>query len=164
MPLALTQKFLPVTATGWWLLIGCALSAQVVGQSLIAYALAHLPATLMSAAVPPMLYGIGKQRWGSAAGAIAAAGYVLVPIAVGFSNFWNLETVCIFGAVLFFWGHSRHLDTGKRRHQAASLAGLVVACAGDWVGILIVTPTLACWWTAPSPCARSRNGAWATSI
>src|SRR5215469_15691521 len=29
LPLALTQKFLPVTATGWWLLIGCALSAQV---------------------------------------------------------------------------------------------------------------------------------------
>jgi len=44
LPLALTQRFLPLTAHGWWLLIGCALSAQVLGQSLIAYALAHLPA------------------------------------------------------------------------------------------------------------------------
>jgi drug/metabolite transporter (DMT)-like permease len=45
LPLALTQKFLPVSAHGWWLLIGCALTAQVLGQSLIAYALAALPAT-----------------------------------------------------------------------------------------------------------------------
>ena len=44
LPLALTQRFLPLTAHGWWLLIGCALSAQLLGQSLIAYALAHLPA------------------------------------------------------------------------------------------------------------------------
>lgn len=45
LPLALLQKFLPVSAHGWWVLIGCALTAQVLGQSLIAYALAHLPAT-----------------------------------------------------------------------------------------------------------------------
>jgi len=45
LPLALPQRFLPLTARGWWLLIGCALSAQVLGQSLIAYALAALPAT-----------------------------------------------------------------------------------------------------------------------
>jgi drug/metabolite transporter (DMT)-like permease len=48
LPLALTQKFLPVTLHGWLLLAGCALAAQVVGQSLIAYALAHLPATFGS--------------------------------------------------------------------------------------------------------------------
>jgi drug/metabolite transporter (DMT)-like permease len=45
LPLALGQKFLPDTLHGWLLLAGCALSAQVIGQSLIAYALAHLPAT-----------------------------------------------------------------------------------------------------------------------
>jgi drug/metabolite transporter (DMT)-like permease len=45
LPLALTQKFFPDSARGWWLLIGCALCAQALGQSLIAYALAHLPAT-----------------------------------------------------------------------------------------------------------------------
>lgn len=48
LPLALTQKFLPDTSHGWLLLWGCALSAQVLGQSLIAYALAHLPATFGS--------------------------------------------------------------------------------------------------------------------
>ena len=45
LPLALLQKFLPDTAHGWWLLVGCALLSQALGQSLIAYALAHLPAT-----------------------------------------------------------------------------------------------------------------------
>ncbi|MBS0365961.1 MAG: DMT family transporter [Proteobacteria bacterium] len=43
LPLALLQKFLPDTAGGWWLLIGCALLSQALGQGLIAWALAHLP-------------------------------------------------------------------------------------------------------------------------
>jgi len=103
----------------------------------------HLPAFLMSAAIPPLLYGIAKVRWGAAAGAVAAAAYTVVPIAVGFSSYWNLETLCIFGALLFFWGHSRHLTTGKRRHFYASLIGLTLTCSGDWVGYLLVAPTLA---------------------
>ena len=104
--------------------------------------LVHLPAVLMSVAIPPMLYGIGKERWGAPIGAVAAAGYVFVPIALGFANFWNLETICIFGALLFFWGHSRHVTTGRKRFMIASLVGLAFACAGDWVGYLLVAPTL----------------------
>jgi drug/metabolite transporter (DMT)-like permease len=45
LPLGLLEKFLPGTATGWWVLIGLAVTAQVFGQGMIAYALAHLPAT-----------------------------------------------------------------------------------------------------------------------
>ena len=104
--------------------------------------LVHLPAALMSIAIPPLLYGIGKERWGAPTGAVAAAGYVVVPIAVGFSNFWNLETICIFGALLFFWGHSRLVTDGRNRYLVASLVGLAFACAGDWVGYLLVAPTL----------------------
>lgn len=48
LPLALTQQFLPNTLAGWLVLAGLALVAQFLGQSLIAYALAHLPATLGS--------------------------------------------------------------------------------------------------------------------
>ena len=112
------------------------------GSSGTTTVLVHLPAALMSAAIPPMLYGIGKERWGAPIGAVAAAGYVVVPIAVGFSNFWNLETICIFGALLFFWGHSRHVTTGRNRFMIASLVGLAFACSGDWVGYLLVAPTL----------------------
>ena len=89
----------------------------------------------MSAAIPPLLYGIGKEKWGRSAGAVAAASYVVVPIAVGFSQFLNLETFCIFGALLFFWGHTRHMVTGKRRHLAASLGGPGVRLLGRLGGV-----------------------------
>jgi drug/metabolite transporter (DMT)-like permease len=50
LPLALmsSEPFFPATPTGWIKLIGLALIAQVVGQSLIAYAMAHLAATFSS--------------------------------------------------------------------------------------------------------------------
>jgi len=50
LPLALVsgERFLPLTEGGWGKLIGLALVSQVVGQSLIAYAMAHLPATFSS--------------------------------------------------------------------------------------------------------------------
>jgi 4-amino-4-deoxy-L-arabinose transferase-like glycosyltransferase len=103
----------------------------------------HLPTVLMSAAIPPLLYGIARERWGAPVGAVAAAAYVVVPIAIGFSNYTNLETMCIFGTLLFFWGHSRHMTTGRSRYLLASLTGLVFVCAADWVGYLIVAPLIA---------------------
>lgn len=48
LPIALTQKFFPDNLEGWALLVGLALVVQVVGQSLLAYALAHLPASFGS--------------------------------------------------------------------------------------------------------------------
>jgi 4-amino-4-deoxy-L-arabinose transferase-like glycosyltransferase len=103
----------------------------------------HLAPALMSAAIVPLLYGIAREKWGAWAGAVAAASYAVVPIAVGFSQFLNLETFCIFGALLFFWGHSRHMTTNKNRYLVASLAGLGCAANGDWAGSLLVAPTLA---------------------
>jgi drug/metabolite transporter (DMT)-like permease len=50
-PLMIAQKIFPDTAHGWVLLLGLALIAQVVGQGLIAYALAHLPASFSSVAL-----------------------------------------------------------------------------------------------------------------
>lgn len=63
LPLALLQKFLPVTAHGWWVLIGCALSAQVLGQSLIAYALAHLPATFSAVGLYVQVIAAAVYAW-----------------------------------------------------------------------------------------------------
>ena len=50
-PLMMDQKILPDNLHGWALLIGLAVSAQVVGQGLIAYALARLPASFSSLAL-----------------------------------------------------------------------------------------------------------------
>jgi drug/metabolite transporter (DMT)-like permease len=63
LPLALTQKFLPVTLHGWLLLLGCALAAQVVGQSLIAYALAHLPATFGAVGLYAQVIAAALYAW-----------------------------------------------------------------------------------------------------
>ncbi len=50
LPVALAsgERILPLTMTGWANLAGLALISQVAGQSLIAYAMAHLPATFSS--------------------------------------------------------------------------------------------------------------------
>jgi drug/metabolite transporter (DMT)-like permease len=63
LPIALTQKFLPSTTHGWWLLIGCALSAQVIGQSLIAYALAHLLATFSAVGLYAQVIAAAGYAW-----------------------------------------------------------------------------------------------------
>jgi hypothetical protein len=102
-----------------------------------------LPGAILSVLSPPLLYGIAKERWGAPAGAVAAASYVVLPIVVGYSAFWGLEPVCISGALLLFWGHSRHLTTGKRRYLAVSLAGVLLTCSGDWIGYVIVAVPLA---------------------
>jgi len=42
------QPMLPSHASGWWVLIALAVISQILGQGLIAYAFAHLPASLSS--------------------------------------------------------------------------------------------------------------------
>ena len=42
------EQVLPLTLTGWAMLIGMALVTQVGGQGLITWSLAHLPATFSS--------------------------------------------------------------------------------------------------------------------
>jgi drug/metabolite transporter (DMT)-like permease len=75
LPLALMQKLLPDTLEGWLVLLGCALTAQFLGQSLIAYALAHLPATFSSV-------GLYVQSIGAAVCAWAVLGEQLTPIQI----------------------------------------------------------------------------------
>jgi drug/metabolite transporter (DMT)-like permease len=50
LPVALLapQPFLPATLAGWWPLLALAIVSQILGQGLIAYAFAHLPASLSS--------------------------------------------------------------------------------------------------------------------
>ncbi|HET7731845.1 MAG TPA: DMT family transporter [Usitatibacter sp.] len=89
LPIALLspQPMLPAQASGWIVLLSLALVAQVLGQGLIAYAFAHLPASLSSVSllIQPVvaalaawaLFGeaVGAAQW--IGGAIVLAGIYL---------------------------------------------------------------------------------------
>jgi drug/metabolite transporter (DMT)-like permease len=63
LPLALTQKFFPETLRGWAVVAGCAVAAQVLGQGLIAYALAHLRPTFSALGLLLQTLGAAVSAW-----------------------------------------------------------------------------------------------------
>ncbi len=87
LPIALAsgERFVPQTANGWLLLLGLALISQAAGQSLIAYALAHLPGTFASVGLLVQVIIAAALAWvllGETLTALAIAGGVLVLIGI----------------------------------------------------------------------------------
>lgn len=89
LPLALTQKFLPDDAHGWWVLIACALSAQALGQSLIAYALARLPASFSAVCLYLAVLAAAAYAWlllGERLAPVQVLGGVVVLVAIALAR------------------------------------------------------------------------------
>jgi drug/metabolite transporter (DMT)-like permease len=63
LPIALTQKFLPQDLHGWSLLLGLALIVHCLGQGLVAYALAHLPAAFGAVGLLVQPAAAGFYAW-----------------------------------------------------------------------------------------------------
>ncbi len=87
LPLALAsgEQFLPLTGGGWGKLIALALISQVVGQSLIAYAMAPLPSTFSSVGLlfqPVMATLFAWILLGETLGWIAIAGAITVLVGI----------------------------------------------------------------------------------
>ena len=87
LPIALLsgERFMPVSMTGWSLLLALALISQVGGQSLIAYAMAHLPGTFASVALLVQAVMAAALAWvilGETLTPLAIAGAVLVLIGI----------------------------------------------------------------------------------
>lgn len=83
LPVALLaqQPFLPQTMGGWGVMLALALVTQILGQGLIAYALAHLPASLSSLSLliqPVTAVGFAWILFGEAMGPAQFAGAVIV--------------------------------------------------------------------------------------
>jgi drug/metabolite transporter (DMT)-like permease len=83
LPIALlsSERFVPVSAQGWLILVGLAVIAHAGGQSLIAYAMAQLPATFTSMGLllqPVVAAALGWTLLGEVLSATAIAGAVLV--------------------------------------------------------------------------------------
>jgi drug/metabolite transporter (DMT)-like permease len=62
-PIALTQPLLPHDAHGWALLVGLAVIVHVIGQGLVAYALAHLPAAFGAVGLLVQPAAAGFYAW-----------------------------------------------------------------------------------------------------
>ena len=75
------EQLLPDTGGGWMKLIGIALFAQVIGQSLIAWAMAHLPGVFSSVGLllqPVMATLFAWLLIGETVGVLQFAGGALV--------------------------------------------------------------------------------------
>jgi drug/metabolite transporter (DMT)-like permease len=75
------QAFVPQGAAGWTVLLALALVSQIAGQGLIAYALAHLPASLSSVSLliqPVMAAYLGWGLLGERVGVLQFAGGAVV--------------------------------------------------------------------------------------
>jgi 4-amino-4-deoxy-L-arabinose transferase-like glycosyltransferase len=97
----------------------------------------RLPAVLLSAATPPLLYGIGRAVWRPVAGAAAAVAFVVLPITLAFANFNALEVPVIAWSLLGMWGFVRLTQTGRLRHLGAALAGTLLALNADWPAFVL---------------------------
>jgi 4-amino-4-deoxy-L-arabinose transferase-like glycosyltransferase len=102
----------------------------------------RLAPVLLSAATPPLLSAIGRAVWRPAAGAAAAAAFVVLPISLAFANFNALEVPVIAWSLLGLWGFVRMTQTGRRRHAAAAIAGMLLALHADWPAYVLVGAVL----------------------
>lgn len=88
------EVFFPATAAGWGKVLGLALISQVAGQSLIAYGMAHLPATVSSVSLLLQPVMAGMFAWlllGETLGPLAIAGAVLVLLGIRVSTLAELK-------------------------------------------------------------------------
>ncbi|HLK41626.1 MAG TPA: glycosyltransferase family 39 protein [Polyangiaceae bacterium] len=92
----------------------------------------RLAAIALSAACPPMLYGIGRALWGPVPGALAALAYVVLPITLAFGNFPGFEVPVVFGCLLTTWGYVRFAHRWRLRWMAVALLGVLWSAHADW--------------------------------
>jgi 4-amino-4-deoxy-L-arabinose transferase-like glycosyltransferase len=97
----------------------------------------RLAPVLLSAVTPPLLYQLGRAIWRPAAGAAAAAAFVVLPITLAFAGFNALEVPVIAWSLLGLWGFVRLTQTGRRRHLAAALAGSLLSLHADWPAFVL---------------------------
>jgi 4-amino-4-deoxy-L-arabinose transferase-like glycosyltransferase len=102
----------------------------------------RLAPVLLSAVTPPLLAALGRALWRPAAGAAAAAAFVVLPITLAFAGFNALEVPVMAWSLLGLWGFVRLTQTGRRRHLAAALVGSSLALHADWPGFLLVGAVL----------------------
>ncbi|HEY3500484.1 MAG TPA: glycosyltransferase family 39 protein [Polyangiaceae bacterium] len=132
----------------------------------------RLPAVLMSALMPALVYGAGRGLFGPLAAGLSALAFAVLPITLAYANFFALEVPAMFGMALAVWGFVRFSQSGRRRFAAAFVIGLGYAMAADWPGFVFAALVLG-WlllrgfvsrrWFSPLPFERFAT-AWALAV
>jgi len=102
----------------------------------------RLVGVLMSIAIPPLLYGIGRILWGPVAGAVSALAYVVLPIALAFGNIPGFELPVSFSCLLAAWGYLRFAQRWQRRWMVVSVVGMLLTVNSDWQGCIFIGTVL----------------------
>lgn len=102
-----------------------------------------LVGVLLSAPIPALLYGIGRDLWGPVPGAVSAVAYVVLPITLAFGNLAGFELPIIFSCLLATWGYLRFARRWERKWMWVSVAGMVAAIHSDWQGAVFIGAVLA---------------------
>jgi hypothetical protein len=103
----------------------------------------RLAPMVLSTVTPALIAALGRALWGPMAGAIAALGFVSVPIALCFAQLNGLEVPLIFFSTLLSWGWVRHWQCGRPRYLVVALVGALGATNADWPGFVLVACLLA---------------------
>ncbi len=103
----------------------------------------RLPAVLLSAATPPLLYGLGRAIWRPLAGAVAATAFVVLPITLAFANMNALEVPVTAWSLMGLYGFVRMTQSPKKRYLGLALFGFFMAMNADWPAFVLVAELLA---------------------
>ncbi len=112
-----------------------ALAHALVGHGWVA---TKLPAVVLSALSPPLLFLLARALYGELAGAIATAAFVVVPINLAYANFHSLEVPLIASGLFFGVATVRFFQTWARRYAVGSVLGALLLCHMDWIGMAVV--------------------------
>ena len=96
----------------------------------------RLPAVLMSALMPRLIYGAGRALYGPLGGGLAALGYVVLPITLAYTSFFALELPCMLGMAFTTYGFVRFAQSGRRRFALLTVLGMGFAACADWPGFV----------------------------
>jgi hypothetical protein len=102
----------------------------------------RLQAVMLSVAVPPLLYGIGRSLWGPMQGALCALAYVVLPLVLAFGSFPGFEVPLVFGVLVTTWGYVRFAEKWQSRWLLVSLAGVLWTLNVDWQGAVFLGTAL----------------------
>ena len=111
-----------------------ALAYKLVGHHWVTN---RLPAIVCSALSAPLVYALGRAMWGASPGAVAVVAFVLVPIDLGWADYFALEVPTIFFGLLLCWGTVRLWQTGRTSYLLLAGLGAFGACQMDWVGVVL---------------------------